>query len=126
VACIPICAVHGDNVARRSVRMSWYHGPALLELLETLPVEEHRLQREPFRFAVQLVNRPDATFRGFCGTIAAGVVRPGDAVRVAPSGRESRVARIVTADGDLDCAVAHQSVTLTSTASATRRSGRGC
>jgi bifunctional enzyme CysN/CysC len=81
--------------------------------LETVEVDEDRMQRAPFRLPVQWVNRPDLDFRGFSGTVAAGKVRPGDRIRVQPSGRESTVARIVTWDGDLPEAVAGQSVTIT-------------
>jgi bifunctional enzyme CysN/CysC len=113
VTVIPISATEGDNIVERSAHTPWYEGPTLLRHLETVEIDEQRLQRDPFRFPVQWVNRPDLDFRGFCGTVAAGVVRPGDRIRIAPSGRESRVARIVTADGDLPLAVAGESVTLT-------------
>ena len=112
VAAIPLSALRGDNVTQPSANMPWYEGPALMPLLEALEVEE-ALQHKPFRFPVQWVNRPSQDFRGFAGTIAGGSVRPGDAVRVLPSGRQSRVARIVTREGDLREAVAGQSVTLT-------------
>ena len=113
IAAIPVCAVDGDNVVRRSERMPWYAGPALLELLETVPLDEERLARAPFRMPVQWVIRPDASFRGYAGTIASGTVSPGDRVRVLPSGREATVRRIVTADGDLPRASANGSVALT-------------
>ena len=93
--------------------MSWYGGPTLIEYLETVEVDQDARRAQPFRMPVQWVNRPDSTFRGFSGTVAGGIVRPGDRVRVYPSGRESSVARIVTFDGDLDAAVAGQAVTLT-------------
>src|SRR5215468_6186529 len=109
---IPISAVHGDNVIARSDKMPWYAGAALLEHLETVEVDA-ALARQPFRLPVQWVNRPNAEFRGFAGLIASGSVRPGDRLRVLPSGRETRIARIVTADGDLEAASAGQSVTLT-------------
>jgi bifunctional enzyme CysN/CysC len=112
VAAIPISAVHGDNVVDTSPRMPWYRGPTLMQHLEAVELDEQRLQMQPFRLPVQWVNRPDSEFRGFAGTIAAGVVRPGERVRVLPSARETTVRRIVTADGDLDEAVAPQSVTL--------------
>ncbi|HYM29137.1 MAG TPA: sulfate adenylyltransferase subunit CysN, partial [Steroidobacteraceae bacterium] len=112
ITAIPLSAVHGDNVVARSTRTAWYHGPALLEHLETVEVDA-ALSRAPFRLPVQWVNRPNADFRGFAGQIVSGTVRPGDRVRVLPSGREAHVARIVTADGDLEAAVAGQSVTLT-------------
>ncbi len=110
---IPMSALVGDNITERSARMPWYAGPALMEFLETVEIDDTRLQRSPFRLPVQWVNRPNLDFRGFAGQIAGGVVRPGDRVRVLPSGKESTVARIVTADGDLPEAVAGQSVTLT-------------
>jgi len=110
---IPISGVQGDNIVEKSSRTPWYAGPSLMEHLETVEIDEERLQRESFRLPVQWVNRPNLDFRGYAGTIAAGVVRPGNLVRVLPSGRETTVARIVTADGDLEQAVANQSVTLT-------------
>jgi bifunctional enzyme CysN/CysC len=110
---IPMSALKGDNVTQKSAMTPWYAGPALMEHLETIPLDEDRLQRQPFRMAVQWVNRPDLDFRGFSGLIASGQVAPGDCVRVAPSGRISRVARIVTRDGDLPRAAAGRSVTLT-------------
>jgi bifunctional enzyme CysN/CysC len=109
---IPLSAVHGDNIITRSENMPWYTGPALLEHLETVEVDA-ALARQPFRLPVQWVNRPNAEFRGFAGLIASGNIRPGDRLRVLPSGREARIARIVTADGDLKTASAGQSVTLT-------------
>ncbi len=109
---LPISGFRGDNVAAPSAAMPWYDGPTLIEHLETVPVDAARDAARPFRLPVQWVNRPDANFRGFAGLIAAGSVRPGDAVRELPSGRSSTVARIVTLDGDLPVAVAGQSVTL--------------
>jgi bifunctional enzyme CysN/CysC len=113
VTAIPLSALKGDNVVARSAAMPWYDGPALMPWLETVEVDEFRMQQAPFRLPVQWVNRPNLDFRGFAGTIAGGTVRPGDRVRVLPSGRESTVRRIVTYDGDLPLAVAGQSVTLT-------------
>ena len=113
VAAVPVSALQGDNVTAPSPRMSWYRGPTLMGYLETVEVDTARRERGPLRFPVQWVNRPNQDFRGFAGTLAGGVVRPGERVRVLPSGRESTVARIVTADGDLPLAVAGQSVTLT-------------
>ena len=112
ITAIPLSAVHGDNVITRSSNMPWYAGPTLLGHLETVEVEA-RLAGRPFRLPVQWVNRPNAEFRGFAGLIADGTVHRGDRLRVLPSGRESRVARIVTAEGDLEAATAGQSVTLT-------------
>ncbi|TBW40418.1 sulfate adenylyltransferase subunit CysN [Siculibacillus lacustris] len=109
---VPLSARWGDNVTTRSPRMPWYDGPSLLDHLETVEVAERAL-RGPFRMAVQWVNRPDLDFRGFAGTIASGVVRPGDRVVVAKSGKIGTVARIVTADGDLDEGRAGEAVTLT-------------
>ena len=113
VAVVPIAAVHGDNIVTRSAKTPWYQGPTLLQLLESVEIDEARVQRQPFRMPVQWVNRRNADFRGFAGTVASGVVRNGDRVRVLPSGRDSRVARIVTGDGDVDRAIANQSITLT-------------
>ncbi|WP_048439076.1 sulfate adenylyltransferase subunit CysN [Caenimonas sp. SL110] len=110
---IPVSAFKGDNITAPSDKTPWYRGTTLMGYLETVEVDEERMQRAPFRLPVQWVNRPDLDFRGFSGTIAGGVVKPGDRVRVQPSGKESKVARIVTFDGDLDQAVAGQSVTLT-------------
>ncbi len=110
---VPVSALGGDNVVHRSAAMPWYTGPALLELLETLPSSTHADAAKPFRFAVQRVVRPHLDFRGFAGQIASGTVRPGMAVRALPSGRQSRVARIVTFDGELASATAPFSVTLT-------------
>ncbi|HEY8553586.1 MAG TPA: sulfate adenylyltransferase subunit CysN [Burkholderiales bacterium] len=113
VTFIPMSAFRGDNIVAPSERMPWYQGPTLMHYLETVEIDEDRLQGLPFRMPVQWVNRPNLDFRGFAGTIASGVVRPGDRVRVLPSGRESRVTRIVTMSGDLPLAVAGQSITLT-------------
>ena len=112
VQCIPVSALRGDNIVEPSTVMSWYHGPTLLHLLETVEVAADRNLRD-FRFPVQYVNRPNLNFRGFCGTLAAGVVRPGDEIVALPSGRRSRVASIVTAGGPLDQAFAGEAVTLT-------------
>jgi bifunctional enzyme CysN/CysC len=110
---IPISGLNGDNIAARSDAAPWYDGPALLAHLETVAIDDERKAQGPFRMPVQWVNRPNQNFRGFSGFIVGGQVRPGDAIRVAPSGKISTVARIVTKDGDLDCTVAGQSVTLT-------------
>ena len=112
---IPLSGVEGDNIIALSANTPWYTGPTLLEHLETVELDDDRLRREAFRFPVQWVNRPDLHFRGFAGTVAAGVIKPGQRIRVLPSGRESTVARIVTADGDLAEAIPNQSVTLTLT-----------
>jgi bifunctional enzyme CysN/CysC len=109
---IPMSAYMGDNLTDRSSNTPWYHGPSLIEHLETVEIED-AVQAAPFRMPVQWVNRPDLDFRGFAGQIVGGSVRPGDRLRVLPSGKESTVARIVTMDGDLDDAVAGRSVTIT-------------
>ena len=111
VHCIPLSALTGDNVLEPGGKMPWYRGPALLERLETIEVSTDPAARA-FRMPVQWVNRPEPDFRGFSGTIASGTVRPGDRIRACPSERESTVERIVTHDGDLEAAVAGQSVTL--------------
>ena len=115
ITSIPLSGLKGDNMVEPSRRTPWYHGPTLMGFLETCEIDETRLSAQPFRLPVQWVNRPDLDFRGFTGLIASGQVRPGDRVRVQPSGRESHVARIVTQDGDLPLAVAGHSVTLTLT-----------
>jgi bifunctional enzyme CysN/CysC len=112
IVAIPVSGLKGDNITAPSGQTPWYHGPTLMAYLETVEIED-RVQHQPFRLPVQWVNRPNLDFRGFAGTIVGGTVSPGDKVKVLPSGRESRVARIVTMDGDLDRAVAGQSVTLT-------------
>jgi bifunctional enzyme CysN/CysC len=114
ITAIPISAVYGDNVIEPGAHMPWYRGPALLHHLETVEVEDASATL-PFRMPVQWVNRPTLDFRGFAGRIEGGTIRPGDPVRILPSGRMSRVARIVTGSGDLSEAVAGQSVTLTLT-----------
>ena len=111
---IPLSGLTGDNVASRSTAIDWYDGPSLIEWLEAVTIDDAEAS-EALRMPVQWVNRPNHDFRGFAGQIAAGRVRPGDAVRILPSGRQASVARVVTADGDLDEAVAGQSVTLTLT-----------
>jgi bifunctional enzyme CysN/CysC len=110
---IPISGLAGDNITTRSTHTPWYGGPVLIDHLEAVEVEADAGQARPFRMPVQWVNRPNLDFRGFAGLIAAGTVKPGDAVRVLPSGKTSTVARIVTLDGDLDEGVAGQSVTIT-------------
>jgi sulfate adenylyltransferase large subunit len=109
---IPMSALLGDNVITRSERTPWFDGPSLLEYLETVEVARN-LAAAPFRFPVQLVQRPHDEFRGYAGQIASGTIRTGDSVTVWPSGRTARVKRIVTYDGDLACAYAPMSVTLT-------------
>ncbi|MBS0334765.1 MAG: sulfate adenylyltransferase subunit CysN [Proteobacteria bacterium] len=109
---IPMSALRGDNITAPSENSPWYDGPPLMRWLEEAPVGDD-LRGSPFRMPVQWVNRPNLDFRGFSGLIASGVVRPGDRVKALPSGRESAVARIVTFTGDLEEAVAGQSVTIT-------------
>lgn len=109
---IAMSALKGDNVTARGDRMAWYDGPPLMEYLETVPVDDARAA-SPFRMPVQWVNRPSHDFRGFSGLIVSGTVRPGDRIRVLPGGRETRVERVVTHDGDLDEVAAGKSVTLT-------------
>ena len=111
---IPVSALAGDNVVDGSRYMPWYEGPSLLGYLEGVDVEAEETSL-PFRMPVQWVNRPDLDFRGYAGRVAGGIVRPGDDVRVLPSGKQSKIARIVTMDSDLDEAVSGQSVTLTLT-----------
>jgi sulfate adenylyltransferase large subunit len=111
VQCVPISALAGDNVVDRSERTAWYAGPTLLEHLETVPLRASEA-RENMRFPVQMVIRPDATFRGFAGRIASGTIRPGDEVVALPSGQKTRVQAIVTYDGNLAEAFAPMSVTL--------------
>lgn len=109
---VPLSAVDGDNLVTKSANTPWYQGEPLLTLLENAEVGEHK-DHLPLRLPVQLVSRPNLDFRGYMGTLAAGTVRPGDTVKVLPSGKQSVVERIVTFDGDLDEAVAGQAVTLT-------------
>jgi len=112
VAAVPLSALNGDNLLHRSVETPWYDGPSVLQYLENVAIGS-AAPDIGFRLPVQWVNRPNQDFRGFAGTIAAGEVKPGDEVIALPSGRRSRVARIVTATGDLDRADAGQAVTLT-------------
>ncbi len=112
ITVIPASALAGDNIIERSAKMPWYQGPTLMAHLETVPVGEDQSQK-PFRMPVQWVSRPHQNFRGFAGTIASGTVKPGDLLKVLPSGRQSKVTRIVTADGDLSQAVPDQAITIT-------------
>ena len=113
ITAIAVVALRGDNVTTSSARMPWYDGPTLLRRLETLELDSVRGQSGPLRLPVQWVNRPHPGFRGYCGLIASGAIHPGDRVRVMPSGRENRVARLVAMGGDLARAVAGQSVNVT-------------
>ncbi len=112
---IPLSGLGGDNVASKSSAMQWYSGPSLLEHLESVPIDSAADEAKPFRMPVQWVARPNQDFRGFSGQVASGKLAPGDEVRILPSGRIGRVDRIVTLDGDLEEAVAGQSVTITLT-----------
>ncbi|MBL7502729.1 sulfate adenylyltransferase subunit CysN [Frankia nepalensis] len=112
IAAIPLSALRGDNITEPSPNTPWYTGPTLVGHLETITIDDATADG-PFRLPVQWVNRPDLDFRGFAGQIAGGTIHPGDRIRALPSGQESTVARIVTADGDLTTAIAGQSVTLT-------------
>ena len=110
---MPISGFKGDNITRPSPNMPWYEGPALLPHLETVRLDTTERQEQPFRMAVQRVNRPNLDFRGVSGLVSSGKLKPGDAIRVLPSGKTSNIERIVTMGGDLPDAVAGQSVTLT-------------
>jgi bifunctional enzyme CysN/CysC len=109
---IPISGFKGDNITASSAHTPWFTGKPLIEHLETVNLDVTVAQGKAFQMPVQWVNRPNLDFRGFSGLITSGVVRPGDPVRVVPSGKTSQVSRIVTLDGDLDLAVAGQSVTI--------------
>ena len=113
ITCIPLSALDGDNVVEKSTRTPWYEGPALLDFLETVPIDLDRNYTD-FRYPVQYVLRPNQNFRGFCGKVASGVVRKGDTVMALPSGKTSKVKSIVTYDGELECAYPPLCVTLTS------------
>ncbi|MFN9093366.1 MAG: sulfate adenylyltransferase subunit CysN [Alphaproteobacteria bacterium] len=112
ITAIPISARQGDNITSLSSNTPWYRGPYLLGHLEAVDVASDDAAK-PFRFPVQWVNRPNANFRGFAGNVASGRIAVGDAIMLAATGAQSRVARIVTADGDLAEAVAGHAVTLT-------------
>ncbi len=112
ILCIPMSALEGDNITNKSHLTDWYQGPALLPYLESVDVSSD-LSDKPFRMPVQWVNRPNLDFRGFSGTIAGGVIQPGDDIVVLPSATRSSVSRIVTYDGDLEEAGPNQAVTLT-------------
>jgi bifunctional enzyme CysN/CysC len=112
IVCLPLSALRGDNITELSPNTPWYAGPTLIGHLEAVEVDDDT-SRLPFRMPVQWVNRPNADFRGFSGTIVSGVLRAGDRVRIVPSGRQSTVARILSFDGDLDEALSGQAVTVT-------------
>ncbi len=109
---VPMSALDGDNVVNKSENMAWYKGQSLMEILETIEITGSK-NTDDFRFPVQYVNRPHLNFRGFCGTVASGIVNVGETVKVLPSGKTSKVKEIVTFDGNLDSAFIDQAVTLT-------------
>ncbi len=109
---MPVSALAGDNISTRSANTPWYKGPSLIEHLEAVAVDIDAEQTQPFRMPVQWVNRPNLDFRGFAGLICAGTIKPGDKVRVLPSGLTSLVSRIMTPEGNVPHAIAGQSVTI--------------
>ena len=109
---VPLSALKGDNVVERSSRCDWYHGETLMEMLESASVAAAS-NLEDFRLPVQYVNRPNLDFRGFCGTLASGIVRVGDQVTALPSGKSTKVKSIVTFEGELQEAFAPMAITLT-------------
>ena len=113
IVSIPMSALRGDNVIAPGTRMPWYAGPTLMQHLDTLPLAARVTRDEPFRLPVQWVNRPHLNFRGYAGSIASGEIRVGERVRVLPSGKESRVASVITQRGESDIARAGDAVTLT-------------
>ncbi|KAB0650657.1 sulfate adenylyltransferase subunit CysN [Burkholderia diffusa] len=113
IVSIPMSALRGDNVIASSPRMPWYAGPPLMQHLDTLPLVARVTRDEPFRLPVQWVNRPHLNFRGYAGSIASGEVRVGERVRVLPSGKESRIASVITPAGEAHVARAGEAVTLT-------------
>lgn len=112
ITCIPLSALKGDNVVERSENMDWYTGKALLEFLETVHIDSDK-NFEELRYPVQYVLRPNLDFRGFCGTVASGIVRKGDEVMALPSMKKSKVKSIVTYDGELEFAFPPQAITIT-------------
>ncbi|TCW80484.1 adenylyl-sulfate kinase [Burkholderia sp. SRS-46] len=113
IVSIPLSALRGDNVIAAGARMPWYDGPTLMQHLDDLPLAARVTRDEPFRLPVQWVNRPHLNFRGYAGSIASGEIRVGERVRVLPSGKESRVATVITQSGESDVARAGDAVTLT-------------
>lgn len=109
---VPLSALAGDNVVNKSENMSWYQGETLMHLLDNIEIV-HDANVEDMRFPVQYVNRPNLDFRGYCGTVASGILKPGDDITVLPSGQESRVKALVTYDGDLDEATPGEAITVT-------------
>ncbi len=113
ISCIPLSALEGDNIIEASERMPWYDGPSLLQYLDSVDLEIDRLADQSFRMPVQWVNRPDSDFRGYSGMIVSGSAKPGDQVRIQPSGRTTHISTIITPGEKNDVAVAGQSVTIT-------------
>jgi sulfate adenylyltransferase large subunit len=109
---VPLSALLGDNVVNRSENMPWYEGETLMQLLDTVEISGDA-NIQDVRFPVQYVNRPNLDFRGYCGTLASGVLKPGDDITVLPSGKESKVKNLVTYDGDLEIAIPGQAITVT-------------
>ncbi|WP_322805209.1 sulfate adenylyltransferase subunit CysN (plasmid) [Vibrio alfacsensis] len=109
---IPISALEGDNVVLKNNHLSWFDGPSLLELLESIDINQVKMESD-FRLPIQYVNRPNLDFRGFSGTVSSGTLNVGDAVKVLPSGKRSSIARIVTFDGDLKQASTGRAITVT-------------
>jgi sulfate adenylyltransferase subunit 1 len=109
---VPMSALNGDNVVERSTQSPWYTGKTFIELLETIKIEDAE-EFAGFRMPVQYVNRPNLDFRGFCGTVAAGKLSPGDTIQVLPSGNKSKVKAIVVAEGELDLAITGEAITIT-------------
>ena len=114
VQAIPLSGLHGDNVLQTSGRTPWYCGPALMAHLDTVDVRDHR-ERTAFRMPVQRVNHPNVNFRGICGRVAEGAIRPGEAVRVLPSGVQTHVKAVLAGCNELEVAHTGQSITLTLT-----------
>ena len=112
IVCIPLSAKKGDNVTSPSTNTPWYRGPTLMDYLETVEIDRGA-EDGPLRMPVQWGNRPNLDFRGFSGRLVGGAVRVGERVRVLPSAKESVVTRLVTQDGDLERAIAGQSITIT-------------
>ena len=110
---IPISGFKGDNIAKHSDATPWYSGSTLMAYLEDVELNQNADLSKDFRMPVQWVNRPNLDFRGFSGKVAAGIIKPGDEIRILPSGKTSQVNRIVTFDGDLEAAIVGHSVTLT-------------
>lgn len=112
ITIIPLSALNGDNVVERSTKSPWYKGKTLMEHLENVQIDNDR-DLTHFRFPVQYVNRPNLDFRGFCGTVASGIIKVGDEITVLPSKKSSKIKEIVTYDGNLNYAYAQQAITLT-------------